>query len=303
MLAALHVDWAGAVAGRVFFTAPRPKPSARVRRFVATGAPFSVRVDGVTLAGWSWGQGPAVYLMHGWGGLGGQLADFGPPLVAAGYRVVSFDAPGHGASGGRRSSLPEFARALRAVVAAVAPAHAVIAHSLGAAATAYAMAEGLAVERVVFLGPAADPATYAERFAAALGLPDAVFTAMVRGSERRLRIRWADLKATSHAAAQRAPLLVIHDADDHEVAWAEGAAISAAWPGASLHTTHGLGHRRLLRDEGVVAQAVAFVRAGARDVCSACDSAAGVRSHAGRGCPQWELERALFSPLRRSACA
>ena len=40
----------------------------------------------------------------------------------------------------------------------------------------------------------------------------------------------------------------------------DGAAIANAWPGARLVTTTGLGHRRILRDEHVVSQAVAFVK-------------------------------------------
>ena len=68
---------------------------------------------GQRVAGWSWGDGPAVYLVHGWAGVGGQLAAFVPPLLAGGFRVVTFDAPGHGASAGRRSSIIHFADALR----------------------------------------------------------------------------------------------------------------------------------------------------------------------------------------------
>ena len=40
-----------------------------------------------------------------------------------------------------------------------------------------------------------------------------------------------------------------------------GAAVAAAWPGARLIETSGLGHRRLLRDEAVVAQVSSFIAA------------------------------------------
>jgi hypothetical protein len=46
----------------------------------------------------SWGSGPPVYLVHGWGGWRGQLGAFVDPLLARGYRVVAFDAPSHGES-------------------------------------------------------------------------------------------------------------------------------------------------------------------------------------------------------------
>jgi hypothetical protein len=40
-----------------------------------------------------------------------------------------------------------------------------------------------------------------------------------------------------------------------------GAAIAAAWPGAELVTTEGLGHRRILRDPAVVARVTDFLAA------------------------------------------
>jgi hypothetical protein len=58
------------------------------------------------------------------------------------------------------------------------------------------------------------------------------------------------------------PLLVVHDRDDREVPWHDGAAIAAAWPGAALFTTEGIGHRKVLRDSRVVARVVDFLTGG-----------------------------------------
>ena len=43
------------------------------------------------------------------------------------------------------------------------------------------------------------------------------------------------------------------------VPYPDGEAIAAAWPGARLHLTTGLGHHRLLADPIVVAGAVRFI--------------------------------------------
>jgi pimeloyl-ACP methyl ester carboxylesterase len=55
------------------------------------------------------------------------------------------------------------------------------------------------------------------------------------------------------------PVLLVHDRDDRETAWSGGRDLSRAWPGARLLTTSGLGHRRILSDPKVVAEAVQFV--------------------------------------------
>jgi len=245
---------------RLFFTPPRSATAPEDARFLEAGEPFVLHVDGRRVAGWRWGRGPVVVLVHGWGGRGGRLRAVAEPLLAAGYSSVTFDAPGHGASGRGMSSLPEFARALGAVVERFGPAHAVVAHSLGGAATALAAARlGLDARRFAFLAPPATPATWLYSLADALDVGPAALEHFRLRSERRLRFQWNDLDILAMARGMERPLLVVHDWDDRVVAWTEGAAIADAWPGARLHTTRGLGHRGVVRDPAVVAEVVRFV--------------------------------------------
>lgn len=105
------------------------------------------------LSALSWGEGPTVLLQHGWEGRASQMGAFAQPLVARGLRVVALDAPAHGESQGRTSSMIEFAVGLRAAAQAFGPLRGVVGHSLGAAATAAAVSAGLVVERLVFIAP------------------------------------------------------------------------------------------------------------------------------------------------------
>jgi len=160
------------------------------------------------------------------------------------------------------SSIPEFARALQAVVAARGPAHAVIAHSLGAAATALAASWGLDAGHFVLLAPPADPLSWADEFGAVLGARPEVMALTRANSERRLRFSWHDLDIPAAVRRLSARALVIHDQDDEIVPFEEGAAIAGAWPGAELVPTTGLRHRGVLQDDAVVAQSVEFVADG-----------------------------------------
>ena len=100
---------------------------------------------------WSWGEGPTVLLVHGWNGRATQLGAFVEPLLARGYRVVAFDAIGHGESAGKQSSLPEFANCIRQIADELGGVYAIVAHSLGGAATTFALAYGLRAERLVYV--------------------------------------------------------------------------------------------------------------------------------------------------------
>src|SRR6266850_406294 len=87
---------------------------------------------------WTWGHGPVVLLVHGWGGRGAQLASFVGPLVANGHSVVTFDAPGHGTSPQARSSIVAFLAAIQAIDRTRGPVRGIVAHSIGTVAAAQA---------------------------------------------------------------------------------------------------------------------------------------------------------------------
>jgi len=259
-LSAIAPAAAAKLAMVLFRRPPRHQASESERAALETGE-RTLSLDGRTLAIWRWGKGPAVLLVHGWGSRASRLASFVTPLTDSGFSVVAFDAPGHGASAGRLSSLPQFISAIQAVAREIGGVEAIVAHSMGGAATTLAMGRGLRTGRAVFLAPAADPAGYSERFAATLGLSTDVLARMRRSIEHRFGQKWWDFDVLSAARTMTAPLLVFHDRDDADVAWTDGAAIASAWPGAELVSTTGLGHRRIVHDPEVVSRAVAFVTA------------------------------------------
>ena len=230
-----------------------------MRAVLAQGRPFSVAVENQRIVGWSWGEGPTVYLVHGWGSRGGRLTACAQPLVTAGFRAIVFDAIGHGASGGRMSSMPQMARTLRTVVEVNGPAHGIVAHSLGASVTTLTMEWGLAVERAVFIAPSADPVGYTLLWAKQLGLRPDVIDRLRSNSQQRIGFSWSDLDIIAVARRRTTPLLVIHDDTDEVIPWADGNAMAGVWPGSRLVTTHGLGHSEIARDPDVVAQAIAFL--------------------------------------------
>lgn len=275
---ALGARWAE----RIWFTLPRPRSRSKPGRGAppapggvaapaqarpALGARFAITVNRTSVVGEVWGEGPPVYLVHGWAGERTQLGALVDPLVARGRRVVAFDAPSHGESGPgalgpRSSTIPEFVAALTEVVAVYGRPHAVVAHSMGATATAAALCDGLRAERVVMLAPMASPRSYAHQFAAWLGFGERTLRRMIARVERRIGapMHHFDVPELGRAIAMPATLIV-HDRDDATIPVSDGAAIAAAWPTARLRVTSGLGHRRLMRDPAVIAEVVDFVTA------------------------------------------
>ena len=247
---------------RLFLTPRRTRRSRTAEAVLAKGRQRVLKLAGEQVAVWSWGEGPRVLLVHGWSGYGGQLTAFVAPLVEAGFSVVAYDAPGHGVSSGRRSSLPEMAELVAEVGRATGGPFAVVAHSLGASATAVAMRDGLKAERAVFLSPPSDPRGGIWAFGKAMGLSDGVQRRIQARIETRFDMRMRDLALPNFVGLLRVPLRIFHDVGDREVPLAAGEAVAQAWPGATLTRTEGLGHYRILYSPEVVAPAVDFIAEG-----------------------------------------
>jgi pimeloyl-ACP methyl ester carboxylesterase len=223
-----------------------------------------------------WGKGPAVYLLHGWGGRGAQWVSFIEPLVSAGFTAVALDAPMHGESSAQRTSILHFAAALSAVVESVGPARLVVGHSLGAAACALALQDdplspwgtpegvgntrrgGLDPGGVALIGAPADPAEFFGSFLRRLGIGERLHQSIRADVEHRYGFRWTDLAVRPPQRAPQIPALIVHDRDDPEVVYEDAERIARTWPTSTLVATNGLGHQRILRDDRVVRGVVEF---------------------------------------------
>jgi pimeloyl-ACP methyl ester carboxylesterase len=254
------------LAGRVFrdlwFAAP---PRMAELPVPPGGVPFTVDSQGATIHGQVWGEGTVVYLMHGWGGRGAQFGAMVEPLVAAGHRVVMFDAPNHGDStagpaGPRRTHGVEFARALDEVFTRFGPAEAVIAHSLGTIAMYLGLNNGwLGAERLVFVAPMVEAESLIDQFQAALGFGPRTLEAFDRAVRDFVGFPVTDFDARLQATRSTPlPTLVIADRDDRQTPYDDAAGF-AAGIGAEFMSTEGLGHRKILRDVEVIARVVDFV--------------------------------------------
>ena len=247
--------YAGRIARDLWFAAP---PRMAEGAVPDGGEPFEVESLGATVRGRVWGEGPVVYLVHGWGGRGSQLASFVEPLLREGYRVVTFDSPAHGDSepgpAGRLTHGVEFGKALDAVFARFGPAEAVVAHSLGTISTYLTLRYGwLSTRRLVLISPMVTATPLFDQFQRALGFGARARRAFDREVERLVGVPVEGFDALVQAAhVESVPTLVVHDRGDRQTSYTDAVRLAEALPDARLVTTDGLGHRRILKDPAVV---------------------------------------------------
>ena len=256
---------AGNLVESLFFTPRRLPIPVRYEHLLDQADSFTqVRHGAVTLPVWSWGAGPVVLMVHGWSGGGTQFGAFVEPLVSAGYRVVIFDAPGHGRAQGGRTNLYEMTDALVRVAASIGPIDTIIAHSLGSLAAARAVVDGVQAKHLVLLAPPKDLESVVYGFGGELGLTEA----MVAGHRQRMENAfgpevWQHFSFDALSPALGARGLVVVDQDDRSVPASHSDSVHLGWAGSERLQTQGLGHHKLLWHPSVVSRVQQFMAAAA----------------------------------------
>jgi pimeloyl-ACP methyl ester carboxylesterase len=122
--------------------------------------PFQIESDGVRIAGEEVGEGPAIVLLHGLTATRRYVLHGSLTLARRGYRLVSYDARGHGESSPAPETegygYAELTRDLAAVLADRCPGEppALCGHSMGChTAAAYALDNADRVAALVLEGP------------------------------------------------------------------------------------------------------------------------------------------------------
>lgn len=259
----------GAIASRLWFTPWRIAPSdaarQREREWLTGVDPVEFAVDDVQLAGWTVGRGPTVLLVHGWGDRASSLGAMIDPLTSAGFRVVGVDLPGHGSSPSGPTDLYSLAAAVRTVGSQVS-ARAVVAHSMGGGVALLALRDGLAVDALALLAPAVRLENALTPFQGMFRLSDRTMDGLrARIEDRFGQEVWRDVAADRIVADLVVPGLVVHDRTDTQIVHADARMLTDAWTTATMVTTDGLGHTRILRDPDVTGRIVAFLSEQLRD--------------------------------------
>ena len=252
---------AGRIATYLWFT---PFPLARPRSPQIPPGARSVTFEsaGSMVHGYEIGDGSrTALLIHGWAGSSRQYRRIALRLTEEGYRCVVIDLPAHGIEAGRSTHAFEMADAIEIAGKALDKVDIVVAHSLGAMATAVAMQRSLRADRLVLVAPGLRPHKALESFAATLRLRPVVAKAVERSMERRFgEDLWDRMPKAMLDMSVPGRTLIIHDVDDDMVPIEEAELLSESW-GVGLVSTRGHGHNGVLRASEVIDQIVTLASA------------------------------------------
>ena len=269
-LGRLFPKQAGNMAYRLF-TQPRIRAVHRQSdELLESARLFEILYGKIILKAYEWGRGEkTVLLVHGWESRGTALRSFVPGLVAAGYRVVAFDGPAHGNSGGKRTNFVEFAGAIRAVIHQLGGVDSIITHSFGGATTVFALTHldiRIPLERLVLIGVPSNTQMVVQEALDFMNVPPVARTYFSHILQKRANNVSFDLVNVEEnlGKAKVGSILVVHDKNDRSVPFESAERIVERWEQVNLIVTQGMGHFKVMKNPKVVEMVVDFIAEGGR---------------------------------------
>lgn len=248
---------------RAFFSPGKYEVKSTDQAILERGNKTRIPSEGGELAVTTWGDGPAVLLMHGWGGARAQMTGFVDPLLSAGYRVVAYDQPAHGESDGKWTNLLEIAPTMDLITQQEGNFHAIIAHSFGTLISSYALVNRSfpPPARLVYFGSFNRLMDSLPRFQVLAQLPEEI----IDGLRAMIYDNFGQdvLESITNEILTpqiNIPALMFHDAADNVTPVEDSRAVARVWKHARLIETEGLGHRGALQAKSIHDQVVNFLK-------------------------------------------
>ena len=239
---------AAKTAAKIFSKPPKPRVREKERQFLATARQLRREVAGQNIVEYHWGSesAPLVLLSYGWAYNAGRWRHFVPDLLAAGYRVIAYDPPGHGLVPAGSLNIPVNAAIISALLEAYGAAVAMVGHSFGGSSMVCALNDlprSLHPHRLVIMASFSYAPRVFMQYKEALGIWSPLYWRMVRGFEERVghSLDYYDFAMMS-ASLPHIEGLLVHDPNDPVTPYAEARRYHAFWPGSHLYSPSAGGH-------------------------------------------------------------
>lgn len=201
-----------------------------------------------------------ILLAHGWSGRSTQLFMIANHLLEQGYMIISFDAPAHGASSGKRTNLIELIVAVKSVVEKYGPFVGAVGHSFGGLILMNLQAEQKTFKCLVTIGTPDKVKYIFANFIKNIGLPPKFYIKLIRYFEEKYNLTVAEKSASYVAKKIEIPTLVIHDALDGDVTINDALNIRKHLKKGVLLISNGFGHTKILRSKQIIKKIITFIK-------------------------------------------
>ena len=244
-----------------FFT-PKTKSLSRLQeKWLDEARTIHIPFNNMTLKAWQIGSGPSILFVHGWNGRGIQFHPFFDDFINAGYSVIFFDAPAHGASEGEMTNYLEMTECLDSIFQYEFEDKivGVVAHSMGASILINYLQNQPRYLPLVFVAPALSLLELLFQSFKNHGIPKHIFFKLMWEFESQYQMPLETRNPFDLIKSLNNQILIIHDKDDKITSVEDSTLIAKNMLNVNLIETEGLGHNRLLKDSQVSRESINFI--------------------------------------------
>ncbi len=251
--------------GNYLFFRPYPSPLRKEEIAILEKAErFQLKIDTRNIAAYFWGNknsNKIAVFMHGWAGHTAQPNILIEKLVDNGYKVYGFDAPGHGASDGRRTHGFEFAELLAQLQSKIGNVDLLVSHSFGSIACSLALSQGFKTEKYVSISAPVINSDVLVQFAKMINATRITTKVIENLVLEEFAFPFHTVSIEYFAPKMPIiPTLLIHDKNDKKVPWFNSERMHELLPHAEFISTNGLGHNRIMNDSVVTQKILEFAK-------------------------------------------
>ncbi len=225
---------------------------------------LELKIEGETAKGYRWNKdgGKKILIAHGFNSTVAKFDRYVVPLIKKGYEVIAFDAPAHGKSTGKTINAVLYKDMILEIEQQYGKIESFIAHSFGGLAVTLALEEinHNNQYKVVLIAPATESKSAIDFFFAFMKLDEGVrkefdnYIFEMRGNPSE----WYSVsRAIKNITAS---VLWCHDVEDDLTPWNDAKKVQEKnYQNIRFIITHGLGHRKIYRDNKVSKAIIDFL--------------------------------------------
>lgn len=222
--------------------------------------------DGIQLKGFEWIPNKSiqktVLIAHGYASHSYKFEQYISPLLKMGFRVVTFDAPGHGLSQGKYINILIYLNALEQIIKTYGPIDHFIGHSLGGITLAM-LAENIPhpeQHRFVLIAPATKTTTTFNNYFKMMHFNESIKAAFLSVLASRTKQPITHFEADRAIENYTGPILWVHDEEDTVCPYKDLINFKEkASKNINFLITKGLGHNKVYKTQRVIDKIMSFL--------------------------------------------
>ncbi len=207
-------------------------------------------------------NGQTVLIVHGYASYFYKFEQYIQPLLKQGFRVIGFDAPGHGLSEGKYIQIVIYKHAIEHIIKELGPIDHFIGHSLGAITLALIAEtiENPSKHKFVLIAPATKTTTTFENYFNMMHLSPVIRAAFLEFVEKGSGLPITYFEADRAIEKYAGDLLWVHDREDLVCPFEDLVEFQKKAPkNIKFLITNGLGHNKVYKTPEIIDKIMAFL--------------------------------------------